>query len=103
MKLSKRSNLILFGSLLTIAVVGCKTNRLGTTPLPGAGTSNLAAGPGKALIDDGNKTASGEAAAASTAISNPDIRKDWPRDREIFKSDTVHFDFDSSVITEAEK
>jgi peptidoglycan-associated lipoprotein len=108
MKLSNRSNLLLFGSLLTIAAVGCKTNRLGTTPLPGAGTSNLAdAGPGKSLIDDGNKATTSDKAGsedvASVALSDPNKRKDWPRDHEIFKSDTVHFDFDSSVITEAEK
>ena len=38
------------------------------------------------------------AASDPTQITDPNVRKDWPRDREIFKSDTVHFDFDSSVI-----
>ena len=101
MKLNKRSNVILLGSMLTIAAVGCKTNHLGTTPLPGAGTAHLAAGPGKPLIEDGNKAASSD--IASTAITDPDLRKDWPRDHEIFKTDTVHFDYDSSVIKDGEK
>ena len=36
-------------------------------------------------------------------LSNPDDRVNWPRNREIFKKDTVYFDFDSSHIKAAEK
>ena len=36
-------------------------------------------------------------------LSNPDERAAWARDREIFKKDTVYFDFDSSTIKSGEK
>jgi peptidoglycan-associated lipoprotein len=40
---------------------------------------------------------------APRPMSDPNLRKDWPRDREIFKADTVHFDYDSSVVKSGEK
>jgi peptidoglycan-associated lipoprotein len=36
-------------------------------------------------------------------MSNPDIRKDWPRDRQVFKAYTVHFEYDSSAVKPGEK
>ena len=36
-------------------------------------------------------------------LSNPDDRVNWARDREIFKKDTVYFEFDSSTIKAAER
>jgi len=99
MKLSKFSKVILFGLTLSIPVVGCKTKPISAvTPLPqGSPTGQtVQSGNGKPIIDDGTKLTSND--IQSTAITDPDKRKDWPRDREIFKSDTVHFDFDSSVI-----
>jgi peptidoglycan-associated lipoprotein len=36
-------------------------------------------------------------------MSNPDIRKDWPRDRSVFKAYTVHFEYDSSAVKPGEK
>ena len=39
----------------------------------------------------------------SLAITDPNLRKDWPRDRTIFEADTVHFDYDSTVIKDSEK
>ena len=40
---------------------------------------------------------------APRPMSDPNLRKDWPRDREMFKSDTVHFEYDSSVVKSGEK
>jgi peptidoglycan-associated lipoprotein len=31
-----------------------------------------------------------------TSLTDPDVRKTWPRDRSVFKAYTVYFDFDSS-------
>jgi len=107
MKLGKLTNVILFGLLLTIPAVGCKKKTLGVTPLPGPYGQMAGSTPGKSLIDDGNKLSSEQlgstAAADSTQITDPNVRKDWPRDREIFKSDTVHFDYDSSTIKSDDK
>jgi len=36
-------------------------------------------------------------------LSNPDERAHWARNREIFKKDTVYFEFDSSALKPAEK
>src|SRR2546421_703274 len=36
-------------------------------------------------------------------LPDPDERKHWARDREIFKKDTVYFEFDSSALKPAEK
>ena len=106
MKLIKISNVILFGLVLTLPTVGCKKKYAGVTPLPGPGAQTGTAsatdtGPGKALIDDGLKPASDN--LSSTAITDPDKRKDWPRDHEVFKSDTVHFDYDSSSLKSDDK
>jgi len=109
MKLIKLSNVILFGCVLPILAIGCKTKSIGVTPLSGGsatgnGKTQIAEpGPGKSVIDEGNKPNSAAGEIGSNAITDPNIRKDWPRDREIFKTDTVHFDYDSSVIKADEK
>ena len=109
MKLIKISNVILFGCVLPILAIGCKTKSVGVTPLPSAsatGSGKMQAaepGPGKSLSEEGNKPSSTAGELGSNPISDPNLRKDWPRDREIFKSDTVHFDYDSSVIKADDK
>jgi len=71
------------------------------TRLPGekAGTVGEPA-PGQPLGFDTNTTA---AATEGMPIADPNLRKDWPRDREMFKSDTAHFDLDSAVVKSADK
>jgi peptidoglycan-associated lipoprotein len=108
MKLIKISNVILFGCILPILAIGCKTKSVGLTPLPsssaaGSGTQAAKPGPGESLSDGSNKAGSAVGELGSNPISDPNLRKDWPRDREIFKSDTVHFDYDSSVIKADDK
>ena len=106
MTLSKFSNATLFGLIVTIAAAGCKTKPTSSvTQLPGGGASSTPqvaqSGPGKQLADDTDKPSS--ESIRSNEISDPNLRKDWPRDREMFKSDIVHFDFDSSVIKSDDK
>ena len=101
---SKFQNAALFGLMLTLAAAGCKTKPTSSvTQLPGGTTAPQVAqtGPGKSLPDDGDKPKSEN--VASNEISDPNLRKDWPRDHEMFKSDTVHFDYDSSVIKSDDK
>jgi peptidoglycan-associated lipoprotein len=95
---SKFSNAALFGLIVTLAAAGCKTKPTSSvTKLPEPATPSVAqAGPGKSPADDVDKPKSEN--LASNEIADPNLRKDWPRDREMFKSDTVHFDYDSSVI-----
>jgi peptidoglycan-associated lipoprotein len=103
MKVTKFSNLLGLGLVLTVAVTGCQSTHYGKTPLPdpkpnpassnGGIDSTLPVNPNEKPIGSENPT----------PVANPDIRKDWPRDKEIFKADTVHFDYDSSVIKPADK
>ena len=59
--------------------------------------------PGNSVLGDQSKTGSSPADVLSKGIESPDLRGNWPRDREIFKSDIVHFDYDSSAIKGEEK
>ena len=103
MKLTNFSKLLLFGLIVTIPAVGCRTKSNYLTGLPKTGTTGSMAdsGNGNALLEDGNKVKSDDISGMSFA--DPNLRKDWPRDREIFQADTVHFDFDSSIIKSEEK
>lgn len=100
---SKFSNAALFGLIVTLAAAGCKTKPTSSvTKLPETTAPSVAqAGPGKPPTDDVDKPKSEN--LASNEIADPNLRKDWPRDREMFKSDTVHFDYDSSVIKSDDK
>jgi peptidoglycan-associated lipoprotein len=103
MTLNKFSNPALFGLILALAAAGCKTKPTSSvTKLPDPQPTQVAqAGTAKPVVDDSTKPSSED--VKSKEISDPNIRKDWPRDREIFKTDTVHFDFDSSVIKSDDK
>src|SRR5436309_9755830 len=71
MKLSKFSNVILFGIILSISAVGCKTKPISAvTPLPqGSPTGQtVQSGNGKPIIDDGTKLTSND--IQSTAITD---------------------------------
>jgi peptidoglycan-associated lipoprotein len=107
MKLIKPCSIILTALVLTFTAVGCKTRSTGVTPLSGTGsgtkTQPAEVGLGKALPQDGVNPSSADAVIDSNAIQHPDVRRDWQRDREIFKAYTVHFDYDSSVIKSEEK
>jgi peptidoglycan-associated lipoprotein len=101
MKLTDFTKLLALGLVLTVAAAGCKKRPGQITPLPGSRSGAVAeANPAPPL--SGNENLKAENTGGFGQIS-PDARKDWPRDHEIFKSDTVHFDFDSSVVKAGEK
>lgn len=103
MKVAKFSNLLGLGLILTIAVTGCKSTHYGVTKLPDNGTAGGGSAstiPPTSPVDPNEKPFGKD---NPIPVSDPNIRKDWPRDREIFKADTVHFDYDSSVIKPSDK
>jgi peptidoglycan-associated lipoprotein len=101
MKLTDFTKLLMLGLILTVAASGCHKRPGTITPLPGrAGSSVPEATPATPLA--GNEGLKSETTGGFKELG-PDARKDWPRDHEIFKSDTVHFDYDSSVVKAAEK
>jgi len=54
-------------------------------------------------FDANSQLNTNQLAADGIPLPDPTQRANWPRNREIFKKDTVHFDFDSSAIKPAEK
>src|SRR5262245_20177168 len=106
MKLNKPCNVTVFAFALTLALTatGCK-KYAGVTPLTFSPAPGSTDGTTKPAIEDGVKQSSSpsDVASSDSSLTNPDVRRNWPRDREIFKSDTVHFDYDSSVIKSEEK
>ncbi len=97
----KFANLLGLGLVLTVAVAGCKTQHYGTTKLPDGSTASSGT-----TLPQGSQVNPGEKPGESiptTPITNPDVRKDWPRDAKIFEADTVHFAYDSTVIKEEDK
>src|SRR5690349_13329802 len=103
MKLTKFTALLAAGLVLTlVAAPGCRKRpgymtRIppGKTLNPGDATNAPPINPNEKPNDDSNK--------ADHPQTDPNVRKDWPRDREIFKAYTAHFDFDSSVVKATDK
>ena len=105
MKLTNFTKFLLLGLILTVAAPGCR-HRLGqVTPLPGRAGNNVPEPPPASPIVDtsGPKGENLGGPGGINQLPDPNIRNTWPRDREIFKSDTAHFDFDSSVVKAADK
>lgn len=99
MKLTQFTTLLALGIILTIAASGCRKKPTGLTPLPGyAQTQNPSdIGPGAAIGEQSNldQTLSN---LGDTPLPDPSLRQNWQRDAEVFKTDTVHFNFDSSAV-----
>jgi peptidoglycan-associated lipoprotein len=99
MKVIKFSTLITLALVLTVAFTGCRKRPEGVTTLPGYGKTGVAETPPGPPINPEIKSDE----MNPTPLADPELRKNWPRDREMFRLDTVHFDFDSSVVRNSEK
>src|SRR5882724_4257923 len=104
MKLNKAIKLLVLGVSLSLAVAGCKTKHPDVTKLPDKGgmtgsTSRNPSESGKLDSGDLAKAESGPG-GGPTAEFNPD---DFNQDRAALAAQTVHFDFDSSVVKAGER
>src|SRR5262252_4920528 len=90
---------LLFAFALTAAALGCHKRPVNVTDLPGY-KPELVGDPFATNAIDPSFSAGTN---APLPMSNPDIRKDWPRDHQVFKAYTVHFDYDSSAVKPGEK
>jgi peptidoglycan-associated lipoprotein len=107
MKLSKFSTLLVVGLVLTVAASGCRKRPGQITPLPGSRTTGIMDDNGGRPLNE-NPDTTGGGVKGSDALNgipsnSPDARKDWVRNRETFAANTVHFAFDSSVVSAADR
>jgi peptidoglycan-associated lipoprotein len=106
MKLNKFANLLVIGLVLTVAASGCRKHPVHPTPLPGSRAGNVGeTGPGAPIppappMNPGNEVTGSPGYAGSPQGSG---HPGYIEDAQALKTDTVHFDFDSSVIKAAEK
>ncbi len=108
MKLTKLNHLVVLGLVLAIAAVGCRKKPTPLTVLP-----NQKPLVGEPSAADLNKGETAKTNPDDTAMSkqlekgiesNPaDLHKGWLENADTFKSDTVYFDYDSSVIKAGER
>src|SRR5258708_7094999 len=102
MNLSKLVTLAVFASALTLAATGCHKKPGYLTPLPAGMTANPKdIGPANPL-DDANKLKT-EDSLTGIKSNEPGSHQGWTEDAEVLKADTVHFDYDSSVVKAGEK
>ena len=84
---------------LAVGILGCKTNPYGVTKLPDGSTTSgnpKDLPPGKPLSPD-------ESNIGSQPIAESNKHSDWIQDRVPLAADTVHFDYDSTVIKSKDK
>ena len=105
MKLNKFGNLLVIGLVVCVAASGCKKKPTPLTELPGAKTGKVAdAGPSGAMTPgQGPGGVAGTDTTGGIASNPPGSHDGWIKDAEALKAETVHFDFDSSVIKASEK
>lgn len=103
MKRAALLNLFIVGVALSLTAVGCKRGPKPLTPIPGSEGPVGQGGPAP-MIDDANKLSNGginDSNLGSTAEGIPQPPRPGPDtiyDRGQFAAETVHFDFDSSVV-----
>lgn len=102
MKTAKFLNLVVLGLVLTVPFAGCIKNPRGITPLPGARVSPPSEPPPGGMIAAPTTPVITETPTGFPTGPRGNY-EGWPEDREIFKSQTIYFDFDSAVVKSSEK
>ena len=86
--------------IAAIAGAGCHKRPNNVTPLPGRTGERTPSEPSAGGIIGGNQPLPGETPSGfPTGPGHPG----WNEDANMFKSDTVHFDYDSSAVKSGEK
>jgi peptidoglycan-associated lipoprotein len=103
MKLTKLTNLLVLGVVLTLGASGCRKHPTAVTPLPGQLTGTPKdLDNGKAIGTTGDKPVD-SSATEGIASNDPSSHAGWTEDASIFKANTVHFAFDSAVVKDSDK
>jgi len=104
MKTNKALQSLGLGLVLTIGVVGCKHKPAGLTHLPNGST----VGNPDGSVDPANKITDGSDGGLKSdnipgGVAQERTHNGWDKNAEMFKADTVHFDYDSTVIKSGDK
>jgi peptidoglycan-associated lipoprotein len=105
MNLTKLNHLLALGLILGLAAVGCQTKKpTPVTKLPDRNANVADVPPGAPIAPGGDdKTVDPNTISPKGVSQNNIDRKDWRRSSDQFGADTVHFDYDSSVVKASEK
>jgi peptidoglycan-associated lipoprotein len=103
MKLTKFAYVAVIGTVLTLAAAGCRKNPGYVTQIPGARTEMPRDLQNPQPIPPSPPVIETNQPPEEHPQINPEQRKDWPRDPDLLKADTVHFAFDSSAVRPSEK
>lgn len=82
---------------------GCRKKPVNVTPLPNAKMGNPGEMPPGGILPGGDAGISGASGTGATGFPAGAGHPGWTEDREMLKTDTVYFDFDSSTIKGSEK
>jgi peptidoglycan-associated lipoprotein len=101
MKLTKFTSLL--GLAVALAVsAGCKHQTPPVTELPKGSQTGSGSGvtPGEGVVPGSTNA---DVSSKGIAQPSPTSFDNWTKDPEAFKADTVHFDYDSSVVRAGDK
>jgi len=99
MKLTISAKFLTLGLILTLGTVGCKKTPVGETKIPDYKKNQVADTPPGGPINPADKPDG----STPIPVADPTVREKWERNAEIFQHNTVHFDYDSTVIKASEK
>lgn len=103
MKFCKSSTLLLLGLAVTISFTGCKKKPGFLTPLPGSRAGQVKEPETAGPLGPGPNVKGDDVSSTGIQSNDPKSHEGWNENADIFKSETVHFDFDSSVVKSSEK
>ena len=106
MKLNKFANLLGIGLVLTVAASGCRKKPVNVTELPGARAGRMSdMPPGNPIRTGDQPLTEGNPIGVPTGheSNSRTLHDGWPEDAQTLKTETVYFDFDSSVLKGSEK
>jgi peptidoglycan-associated lipoprotein len=102
MKLTTFVNLMVIGLVLTITTAGCRKQPGYMTRIPGSTTGNPNDNPSFPPIKPDEAPASKPNDGGGIPFTGPG-HDNWISNPDILRANTVHFDFDSSVVKSSEK
>jgi outer membrane protein OmpA-like peptidoglycan-associated protein len=111
MKAARFAQLLTIGLVLSLSIVGCRKGPQRTTTIPGRGTSSIVEKPGGPIdlapplrtdTGPGRDTTGTDLTKGRDIAATPRTFDGWNENRTEFQNQTVHFDFDKSIVKASE-